>query len=117
MKGKCSMKKRIIIGLIIIAIIALIVVLFFYINNAYSDEYIISKGYNIFGSDYCPKDDDNLMYEDSEHPMFAGQAITPYKCQLCNKKYEHHNTAIPKICSSCATITGRCMQCGKLKNK
>ena len=117
MKGKCSMKKRIIIGLIIIAIIALIVVLFFYINNAYSDEYIISKGYNIFGSDYCPKDDDNLMYEDSEHPMFAGQAITPYKCQLCNKKYEHHNTAIPKICSSCATITGRCMQCGELKNK
>ena len=46
------MKKRIIIGSIMIAIIALIVVLFFYINNTYSDDNIISKGYKIYGSDY-----------------------------------------------------------------
>mgnify|MGYP000058272472 FL=1 len=111
------MKKRIIIGSIMIAIIALIVVLFFYINNTYSDDNIISKGYKIYGSDYCSKDDDNPMHEDSEHRMLAGTAITPYKCQLCNKKYQNPNTAIPKICSSCANITGRCMQCGKLKNK
>lgn len=109
------MKKRIIIGLIIVVIIALIVVLFFYINNEYSDDYIISKGYIIFGSDYCPQND--FFYGDAEHPMVAGAAFTPYKCQLCNKKYQYPNTAIPKICSSCATITGRCMQCGKLKDK
>lgn len=115
------MKKKIIIGLIIIAIIVVIVVLFFYIKNIYSDKYIISKGYNIFGSDYCHchQADDNPMYGDSEYPKLkgGGSAITPYKCQLCNKKYKHPNTAIPKICSSCADITGRCMDCGKLKNE
>ena len=113
------MKNKIIIGLIIIEIIAIILIVTFYINNVYvySDDFIISKGYKIFGSDYCTKDNDSQLHEDLEHSMWAGAAITPYKCQLCNKKYQHPNTAITKICYSCANITGRCMQCGKLKNK
>lgn len=110
------MKKKVIIGISIIAIVVFIIVIFFIVNNiTHSDNYIISKGYKIFGSDYCPNDDENPGYEDSEHPMYAGATITPYRCQLCNEMYNNSNTAIPKICSSCADITGRCMLCGKLK--
>lgn len=109
------MKKKIIIGLIVVAIVILSIIVFLNINN--SDNDIISKGYKIFGSDYCPRNHNDYFYEDNEHPMMAGQAITTYKCEICNKKYQHRNTATPKICSSCSAITGRCMDCGKLKNE
>ena len=109
------MKKKNII--ILIFLIILIISIFLVINNRVlsREDDIISKGNRIFGTDYCPKKNNDDLYEDYNHPMMAGQAFTPYKCKICNKKYEHHNTAIPKICSSCADITGRCMQCGKLK--
>jgi len=106
------MKKKIIIGVIIVAIVALITIIFLMVKN--SDNYIKQKADKIFGSNYCPKND--FFYSDNEHPAIAGQAITSYKCKLCNKKYEYKNTAIPKICPSCATITRRCMDCGKLEN-
>ena len=80
-----------------------------------SKDDIISKGNKIFGTDYCPKNNNDYLYEDIDHHALAGQAITTYKCKICNKKYEHPSTAIPKICSSCADITGRCKDCGKLK--
>lgn len=106
------MKKKIIIGVIIVAIVALITIIFLMMKN--SDNYIKQKADKIFGSNYCPRN--SFRYSDNEHLAIAGQAMTPYKCKLCNKKYVHTNTAIPKICSSCATITGRCMVCGKLEN-
>ena len=111
------MKKKIIIGLIFILVISLIVAIILLIRNKVvnDDNYIIKKGNKIFGTEYCPSD--SFFYNDSDHHSIAGQAITPYKCKICNKEYNYPNTAIPKICPSCAEITGRCMACGKLKRQ
>jgi hypothetical protein len=105
------MRKKVIIGLIVVAIVILIMIVFFGINN--SDNAIILRGNIIFGNDYCPKNE--IFYEDSDHQMNALTVISPYTCKLCQKKYEYPQTPTPKICSSCATITGRCMDCGKLQ--
>ena len=108
------MKKKNIIILIFLIIAILVISIFLVINNRILSRKndIISKGNKIFGTDYC---DNNYLYGDYDHPTIAGEAFTPYICKICNKEYEHPNTATPKICSSCADITGRCMQCGKLK--
>ena len=100
------MKKKIIIGIVFIAIIALIVVLFSYINKIYSENYIIARGYEIFGEEYC-----DCVFKG---PELSGCAITSHKCKICEKEFEHPSTATPIICSSCAEITGRSQECGKL---
>lgn len=109
-----NMKKKIVIFLILIIIMILGIVIFFSIN---STDNIDKKGEQLFGKSYCPKKSNDYRYEDYEHPMIAGMALTDYKCKLCNKKYTHPNTATPKICSACATATNRCQYCGKLKNE
>ena len=94
-----------------------------YLDINKSEYYIIKRGYKLFGDNSCPKSSNEIyykndvpfFYEDSEHPVTVGQAVTDYKCELCNKKYVHPNTGIPKICSTCSTITNRCMSCGKLQ--
>ncbi len=110
--GGMVMNRKIIIGIIVVAIVILVALVFLNMNN--SNNGIISKGYKLFGNEYCPMNND-FRYADSEHPMIAGDAVKDYKCQLCKKKYTHPNTATPKICSSCAEITGRCMYCGKFE--
>lgn len=105
------MKKKVIIVITVFIVVALGIVVFYHL-----DRDIIARGNKIFGKDYCQKNNKGDLHEDREHPMNAGQAITPYKCKLCRKKYEHPNTATPKICPSCATMTQRCRSCGKLKN-
>lgn len=107
------MKKKIFIGLAI-ALLVFLVVVFFFIPIHYNN-IIIIKGNILFGKGYCPKDREDYSYEDYNHQMVAGQAFTQYRCKLCNKKYSHPTTATPKICSSCAEITGRCKDCGKLQ--
>jgi len=112
------MKRKFIIKLIFIVIVILIITMILFTRNnviTNNKDDIISKGNRMFGDDYCPKDNNDYLYEDYEHQRVAGEAITPYKCKICNKNYDYPNTNIPKICSSCANITGRCMQCGKLK--
>ncbi len=46
----------------------------------------------------------------------AGDAITPWKCNLCGNEGMHANTAVSKLCDRCALITGRCARCGHIKN-
>ena len=99
------MKKKLIIGVIIVVTVVLITSIFLIVRN--SDNYIKQKADKIFGRNYC---------FDYNSVVIAGDAMTPYKCKLCNKEYVHTTTATPEICSSCATITGRCMTCGKLEN-
>jgi len=108
------MKKKLIIFAILTIIIILGTVIFFNINKT---DNINKKGSILFGNDYCPKKSDDYLYEDYNHPMYAGMALTDYRCKLCNQTHTHPNTATPKICSSCATATNRCMYCGKLENE
>lgn len=102
------MKKKI----VIFVILAVIIVCYIYITNN-----INKKASILFGDDYCPKKSDDYSYEDYEHSMIAGMALTDYKCELCNRKYTHSNTATPKICPKCAATTNRCSDCGKLEHK
>jgi hypothetical protein len=106
------MRKKVRIGLICALIVILIIIVFLWINN--SDNAIVLKANIIFGSGYCPKPTDGSYYEDKNHQRIASTAFTSYTCWLCHKKYDNATTAVPKICSSCATITGRCEDCGKL---
>lgn len=108
------MKKKFIIFVIVTILIILGFVAFFSINKT---DNIDKKGEILFGKSYCSKKSDDYHYEDYEHPMIGGMALTEYKCKLCNKKYTHSNTATPEICSACATATNRCQDCGKLKNE
>lgn len=43
----------------------------------------------------------------------AGQAFTAWKCQLCLvEQPSHPNTAVPRLCLSCAGAYGLCVSCG-----
>lgn len=42
----------------------------------------------------------------------AGQAFTGYTCALCASEQQYHNTAVPKLCPTCATANGLCVRCG-----
>ncbi len=46
------------------------------------------------------------------HRGMAGQAFTPYHCEICLTEYSHHNTATPKLCTACAEHNGLCEDCG-----
>lgn len=98
------MKKKIIFLIVVIVIILLGISLYIIKNS--TD--IKAKGNKLFGKEYC---DENVY----EHFRSGGDAFTKYTCPLCDREYNNPDTAVPKICSSCATITGRCMDCGKLK--
>ena len=101
------MKKKISIFIIVMLLILLCAIAFFIKNK--TDNNIKQKAYGLFGNDYCSN-------EKSEESGITGMAMTPYKCKLCNKKYEHPNTTTPIICFTCATTTNRCQYCGKLEN-
>lgn len=110
------MKNKVIIIIVVMIIILFSIII--YLDISKTDAYIIKKGYKLFGEEYCTfylSTENIFLFNDPEHPIMAGTAITWYKCKLCNKKYEHPNTAIPKICSNCRTITNRCRSCGKLQ--
>lgn len=42
----------------------------------------------------------------------AGQAFTEYRCNVCGKKFVHHNTNTPNFCKNCAEKEGICQRCG-----
>lgn len=42
----------------------------------------------------------------------AGQAMTEYTCKGCDKEQMHGNTAVPKLCASCAKDMDACRRCG-----
>lgn len=44
-------------------------------------------------------------------PRMAGQAFTDYSCVLCGNDHQHHNTAVPRLCPSCAAANGLCVRC------
>lgn len=45
----------------------------------------------------------------------AGQAFTKYDCMACGTPCVHSNTAVPKLCESCADELGACVRCGGLR--
>ena len=42
----------------------------------------------------------------------AGQAFTEYTCKGCDTEQMHSNTAVPKLCESCAIGMDACRRCG-----
>ena len=98
----------------IIIVIAIIIVVFVILIN--TSFYKIQKANMIYGKEYCTKNEkQSSLYEDKEHPLYGGDAITMYRCKICGTIKQNSTTSTPKICTECATITNRCQQCGKLK--
>ena len=111
-------KKKIII--IIISIFGL------YLIYDFTPLIKATLGYMIFGNEQCTwynarmkqdnkKTIDNLLYEDKDHPIMGGAAITNWKCKLCLRGGESTTTVTPKLCELCSKLTNRCSECGKLK--
>lgn len=111
------MKKKIIIGIMIVLILLMLILLSTLVLSRVNktDIDVNKEGNKIFGEEYCSKN--CLNNNDGKYSGIAGMAFTTYECEICNKKYEHPNTATPKICSTCAIKTNRCEYCGKLKNE
>ena len=65
----------------------------------------ISKGYKIYGNDYC---------NTAHHFEVGGDAFTDWTCNLCGKTATNPDTNVPEICDICSILTGRCNKCGKL---
>ena len=110
--------KKISVIFIIIAITLFTII--FYLDTNKSDDYIIKKGYKLFGEDICPITNDMSVEEiikDNEHFYSSSPAFCKYRCKLCNKQYTSDYTPGPIFCSKCRTITNRCSKCGKLKNE
>jgi hypothetical protein len=42
----------------------------------------------------------------------AGQAFTDFVCEMCTVVNTHHNTAVPRMCDSCASKRSLCRRCG-----
>lgn len=108
------MKKKkilIIITIIITLVIAIFIGLMIYTST---DEYIISKGYKIYGSDYCPNKGRSLEYPIKGHEPYDIAIASEIKCGLCKKKFWLGGTGA-SICNRCLKITNRCYKCGKLK--
>lgn len=104
------MKKRTIwmIGIIlaIFIIAGLGIVYFLYTSNGVFGTELQKRGNAIFGKETCTTN----HYLES-----GGDAFTDWTCALCGKEGTNPDTNVPKICSTCARITGRCMQCGNLE--
>lgn len=86
----------------------------------------VPLGYMILGNEQCTwynarmkredkKTNDVLLYEDRDHPMYGGDAITNWKCKLCLRGGESSTTVTPKLCELCSKLTNRCSECGKLE--
>jgi len=119
------MKK--VIGIIVIVFLCFGILLAIKIN--YNPTSMLeAKASRLYGDDYCKRDLARLermnkppenktilemMSGIPDHPMVGGTAITKWKCSLCGVKGKSTSTITPKICPSCAAITGRCMDCGK----
>lgn len=111
-------KKKIVICIIIMLIIISIIVGILLLNSNIfnldsnslnmNEEQRIKKGYDILGYDYC-----------KTHPLhgWAGTAETPWTCKICGYSDINSNTDAPTLCTECATITGRCSKCGKIKSE
>ena len=88
-------KKFITIVSIIVAIITLIIGVKLLTLN--------KKATEIFGNIQC----------DGHQLLPAGFAFTSWSCKLCGNSYINSNTAVPAICNTCATLTGRCQESTK----
>ncbi len=99
-------KKKTTSLIVVIILIAFIIGFIIIIKN--SNKGKISKGYEVFGVEYC-----------NGHPISAATGWpSSIRCRICEKNKENtkHNTdAI--ICPQCSKITGRCDTCGKLLKK
>lgn len=42
----------------------------------------------------------------------AGQGFTAYTCRNCERQNEHPNTAVPRLCRTCADERNLCVHCG-----
>ena len=104
--------------IILIVLITIIIIIAIYLGIKLFDNSKIQKGYEIYGSEICSRVTNNkekeLMYQDSEHPLIGGTAITAWECAICGKADESPTTCTPALCSECAYITNRCSTCGKL---
>lgn len=65
----------------------------------------ISKGYRIYGNDYC------II---NHYLEIGGDAFIYWTCKLCGKTATNSDTNVPEICNICSALTGRCNKCGKL---
>ncbi len=93
-------KKRWIVLIIILVVILIIGVIFLTkIVN------LRQKANRILGKDYCT----------GNHYITAGDALTPWTCELCGYSDINPDTDEPVICNKCANLTKRCMKCGKLE--
>lgn len=93
----------------ILKIIIPLVIVYLIISSIYtyiSSIDISEKATQIFGNDYC----------EEKHWVIAGDALTPWTCKLCGYTGINPDTDTPEICDNCARLTGRCTECGKLKN-
>lgn len=99
------MKKNKKIILIIAIIICIIILIWLNMDKLMPNELRIRRGYKIFGNDYC----------NGHSKEYAVAALAPWRCEICGYKDVHSNGAYPRICSKCASVTGRCMKCGKLE--
>ncbi|MBR0491006.1 MAG: hypothetical protein IJJ82_03045 [Clostridia bacterium] len=109
-------------------IIIIILILGLYLIYDFTPIIKVPLGYMIFGNEQCTwynarmkqnnkKEIDDLLYEDRDHPMMGGCAITKWKCKLCLRGGESSTTVTPKLCDLCSKLTNRCSECGKLREK
>lgn len=61
----------------------------------------------------CNRDVENMIQCDycKTRNVIAGQAFTKYVCGHCFQTHTHANTAVPKICETCAEVQMRCQRC------
>lgn len=48
-----------------------------------------------------------------DNNSMCGQAFTPFKCAMCGRVKNHHNTDTPKLCIDCSRDNGLCEKCGE----
>ena len=59
----------------------------------------------IFGNIYC----------EGNHWTIDREASQLWNCKLCGESDIKRDTEVLVICNSCANLTGRCQNCGKLE--
>lgn len=97
-----STKKK---WIIVISIVVIAIILVVGVKLLTSKGELSQKASEIFGSIYC----------DGNHLILAGDAMTPWTCELCGYSGVNPDTDAPILCNTCSNLTGRCNKCGKLE--
>ena len=48
----------------------------------------------------------------SGQDRIVGWGFTKYNCKVCGDEHQESNTAVPALCTSCATTLNVCRRCG-----